>query len=96
MLMAALDGIQTRTSPGEPLDKDIYDIEPEELDSVPSTPHILSESLDALAADHEFLLRGDVFTKDVIDTWIWYKKTHEVEAIRERPHPYEFVLYYDV
>jgi glutamine synthetase len=96
MLMAALDGIQTRTSPGEPLDKDIYDLEPEELDNVPSTPHILSDSLDALAADHEFLLRGDVFTKDVIDTWIWYKKTHEVEAIRSRPHPYEFVLYYDV
>ncbi len=96
MLMAALDGIQTKTRPGEPLDKDIYDLQPEELADVPATPRSLEASLDALKADHEFLLRGDVFTPDVIDTWIWYKRTHEVEALRIRPHPYEFTLYYDV
>jgi glutamine synthetase len=96
MLMAALDGIQTKASPGDPLDKDIYDLPPEEIDDVPSTPQSLEESLDALAADREFLLRGDVFTPDVIDTWIWYKRTHEVEAVRTRPHPYEFALYYDI
>ena len=96
MLMAALDGIQNKTRPGDPLDKDIYDLQPEELDDVPTTPRSLEASLDALRADHEFLLRGDVFTPDVIDTWIWYKQTHEVEALRVRPHPYEFALYYDV
>ncbi len=96
MLMAALDGIQTKTSPGEPLDKDIYDLNPEELENVPGTPRSLEASLEALRVDNEFLLRGDVFTRDVIDTWIWYKRTHEVEAVRQRPHPYEFVLYYDV
>ncbi|WP_435019653.1 type I glutamate--ammonia ligase [Tundrisphaera sp. TA3] len=96
MLMAALDGIQTKTRPGDPLDKDIYDLQPEELADVPTTPRSLDVSLDALRADHEFLLRGDVFTSDILDTWIWYKRTHEVEALRERPHPYEFTLYYDV
>ena len=96
MLMAALDGIQNKTRPGDPLDKDIYDLQPEELDDVPTTPRSLEASLDALRADHDFLLRGDVFTPDVIDTWIWYKQTHEVEALRVRPHPYEFALYYDV
>ena len=96
MLMAALDGIQTKTRPGEPLDKDIYDLQPEELADVPATPRTLDVSLDALRADQEFLLRGDVFTSDVIDTWIWYKRTHEVEALRGRPHPYEFTLYYDI
>jgi len=96
MLMAALDGIQTKASPGDPLDKDIYDLQPEELADVPATPRSLDESLEALRADHDFLLRGDVFTPDVIDTWIWYKRTHEIEALRLRPHPYEFSLYYDV
>ena len=96
MVMAALDGIQTKASPGEPLDKDIYDLQSEELADVPATPTSLDQSLDALRADHEFLLRGDVFTPDVIDTWIWYKRTHEVQALRERPHPYEFVMYYDI
>jgi glutamine synthetase len=94
--MAALDGIQNKTRPGDPLDKDIYDLQPEELADVPATPRSLEAALDALRADHDFLLRGDVFTPDVIDTWIWYKQTHEVEAIRVRPHPYEFALYYDV
>ncbi len=96
MLMAVLDGIQNKLRPGDPLDKDIYDLGPQELDSVPTTPISLEDSLDALKADQEFLLRGDVFTPDVIDTWIWYKHQHEVSAIRERPHPYEFALYYDV
>ncbi len=96
MLMAALDGIQTKASPGDPLDKDIYDLQPEELANVPSTPRSLEASLEALRADREFLLRGDVFTEDVLDTWVWYKQSHEVEALRQRPHPYEFTLYYDV
>jgi glutamine synthetase len=96
MLMAILDGIQTKANPGEPLDKDIYDLAPEELVDVPTTPDSLEASLDALRTDHEFLLRGDVFTSDVIDTWIWYKRNHEIDALRQRPHPYEFTLYYDV
>ena len=93
--MAMLDGIQTKANPGEPLDKDVYDLTPDELRDVPETPRSLEESLDALKADHEFLLRGDVFTPDVIDTWVWYKQTHEAEAIRQRPHPHEFALYFD-
>ena len=96
LLMAALDGIQNKIRPGDPLDKDIYDLQPEELADVPTTPKSLEASLDALRDDHDFLLRGDVFTPDVIDTWIWYKTTHEVEAVRVRPHPHEFTLYYDV
>ena len=95
MLMAALDGIQNKIDPGAPLDKDIYDLKPEELTTVPKTPASLEESLAALRKDHDFLLRGDVFTEDVIDTWIWYKTTNEVEALRARPHPYEFAMYYD-
>ena len=81
---------------GEPLDKAIYYLEPEELDKVPKTPGSLEAALAALRADHEFLLRGDVFTADVIDTWIWYKNEKEVDAMRLRPHPYEFCLYYDI
>jgi glutamine synthetase len=96
MLMAMLDGIQNKIHPGEPLDKDIYDLEPEELAKVPKTPGSLEEALKALRADHEFLLRGDVFTPDVIDTWIWYKTEREADAVRLRPHPYEFVLYFDI
>ncbi len=96
LLMAAIDGIQNRIDPGPPLDKDIYDLEPSELEGVPQTPASLEESLTALRNDHDFLLRGDVFTEDVIDTWIWYKTEHEVNAIRQRPHPYEFALYYDI
>ena len=96
MLMAVLDGIQNKIHPGEPLDKDIYDMPPEELAAVPSTPASLAEALDALEKDHEFLLRGDVFTEDVISTWISYKKTNEVDALALRPHPYEFCLYYDM
>jgi glutamine synthetase len=96
LMMAALDGVQNKIHPGEPLDKDIYDLEPEELAKVPTTPGSLADALDALAKDHEFLLRGDVFTQDVINTWIWYKKKNEVQALALRPHPYEFCLYYDI
>jgi glutamine synthetase len=96
MLMAVIDGIQNKIHPGEPLDKDIYDLEPEELAKVPKTPGSLDEALAALQTDHEFLLRGDVFTEDVISTWIWYKSKNEVDAMRLRPHPYEFCLYYDI
>ncbi len=96
IMMAALDGIQNHIDPGEPLDKDIYDLPPEELAEVPQTPGSLSAALDALEADHEFLLHGDVFTDDVIHTWIKYKRENEVDPIRCRPHPYEFALYYDI
>ncbi len=96
MLMAAVDGIENRIDPGEPLDKDIYSLSPEELQGVPSTPASLDEALDALEKDHEFLLKGDVFTQDVIDSWIAYKREHEVDPVRLRPHPYEFMLYYDI
>ncbi len=95
MLMAMLDGVKNKIKPGEALDKDIYDLEPEELADVPKTPPTLEDALEALERDHEFLLHGDVFTPDVISTWIWYKREKEVEAIRLRPHPYEFALYYD-
>lgn len=95
-MMAGLDGIENKIHPGEPLDKDIYDLPPEEAASVPKTPGSLSEALDALEQDHEFLLRGDVFTQDVVDTWLSYKRENEVDAMRLRPHPYEFCLYYDI
>jgi glutamine synthetase len=96
LLMAAVDGIQNKIDPGEPLDKDIYDLSPEELAKVPTTPGSLEGALNALEADHEFLLRGDVFTPDVIETWIKYKRINEVDAVRLRPHPYEFCLYFDI
>ena len=96
MLMAGLDGVINRIDPGEPLDKDIYDMEPEELKNVPSTPGSLEEALKALENDHEYLLKGDVFTEDVIETWIKYKMEKEVKPMALQPHPYEFGLYYDV
>jgi glutamine synthetase len=96
MLMAGLDGIMSRLDPGEPLDKDIYDLSPEELKSVPSMPGSLDEALEALEEDHEFLLKGDVFTEELLETWINYKRKNEAEAVRLRPHPYEFALYYDI
>ncbi len=96
MLMAVLDGIENRIDPGEPLDKDIYGLSPEELAEVPSTPGSLEEALDALERDHDFLLKGDVFTPDAIEMWLEYKRVNEVDAIRIRPHPYEFYLYFDL
>jgi glutamine synthetase len=96
MLLAGLDGVQNKLNPGNPLDKDIYELSPEELAEVPSTPASLDAALDALEADHEFLLKGGVFTPDVIETWIAYKRAKEVDALRLRPHPYEFMLYFDI
>ncbi|MBN2124933.1 MAG: type I glutamate--ammonia ligase [Deltaproteobacteria bacterium] len=96
ILMAVLDGIQNKIHPGDPLDKDIYDLPPEELSKVPQTPGSLREALNALAEDHDYLMKGDVFTSDVIETWIRYKMEREVQAIDLRPHPWEFALYYDI
>jgi glutamine synthetase len=96
MLMAGLDGVERKLNPGDPLDKDIYSLTPEELANVPSVPGSLPAALDALENDYEFLLKGDVFTKDVVETWVDYKRENEVDPLRLRPHPYEFSLYYDV
>jgi glutamine synthetase len=96
LLMAGLDGIQNRIDPGEPLDKDIYDLPPEELANVPSLPGSLDESLKALEADHDFLLKGDVFTTTMIERWISYKREKEITPLRLRPHPLEFSMYYDI
>jgi glutamine synthetase len=96
MMLAGVDGIINKIDPGEPLDKDIYDLEPEELKNVPSTPGSLEQALNALERDHDFLIKGDVFTEDVIETWISYKMDKEVKPMALRPHPYEFGLYYDV
>ena len=96
IMMAVIDGIENRIDPGDPLDKNIYDLPPEELAQIASAPASLDEALAALEKDHEFLLKGDVFTKDVIERWIEYKMTSEVNAIRLRPHPHEFFMYYDI
>ncbi|HKV37746.1 MAG TPA: glutamine synthetase, partial [Blastocatellia bacterium] len=96
MLMAGLDGIQNRINPGAPLDKDIYDLPPEELAEVPSLPGSLDAALAALEKDHAFLLKGDVFNEETIKRWIDYKTDKEINAVRMRPHPMEFGLYYDV
>ncbi len=96
LLMAGLDGIQNRIDPGEPMDKDLYELPPEELKLIKQVPGSLAEVLDALEADHEFLLRGDVFTSDLIEAYIAYKRQVEVDPVRMRPHPYEFTLYFDV
>ena len=95
MLMAGLDGVLRKIDPGEPLDKDIYDLSPEEMKNVPSMPASLDEALTCLEEDNDFLLKGDVFTADFIDNYIAYKRKNEAEAVRLRPHPYEFHLYYD-
>jgi len=96
ILMAVIDGIQNKIDPGDPLDKDIYNLPPEELAEIPSAPGSLDEALDALKADQEFLLKGDVFTKDAIDMWIDYKIENEINDVKLRPHPHEFYLYYDI
>jgi glutamine synthetase len=95
MMMAGLDGIEKRIDPGEPLDKNIYDLPPEELTLIEKTPGSLGAALDALENDHEFLLKGDVFDEDVVRTWIDYKREKELAAMAQRPHPYEFFLYFD-
>jgi glutamine synthetase len=96
MLMAGIDGIINKINPGDPLDKDIYEMEPEELADVPSTPATLEAALEELDRDNEFLLRGDVFPEDFIRNWIEYKFSRETKQMQLRPHPYEFMLYYDV
>jgi glutamine synthetase len=96
MTMAGLDGILNKIDPGEPLDKDIYDLSPEEMSHVPSMPGSLEEALDCMEGDHDFLLKGDVFTEELLETFINYKRKSEADAVRLRPHPYEFALYYDI
>jgi len=96
ILMAVIDGIQSKIDPGDPLDKNIYDLPPEELAQVPSAPGSLDEALKCLKEDHEFLMKGDVFTQDVFDMWIEYKTASEIDPVRLRPHPHEFFLYFDI
>jgi len=96
MLMAGLDGIKNKIEPPQPVDKDLYELPPDEARSIPQVPASLTEVLDALEADHDFLLEGGVFTPDVIETWIDFKRSAEVDPIRLRPHPHEFELYYDI
>ena len=95
LLLAGLDGIANKIEPGEPLDKNIYELPPEELKKVPNVAGSLSEALDFLEKDHKFLLQGEVFTEDFLEMWVANKRK-EHDAIRLRPHPYEFFLYYDV
>ncbi len=95
-LLAGIDGIKNRIEPPEPIDKDLYELPPEEHAQIQQVPGSLSEALDNLEADHEFLTQGDVFTPDLIQTWIDYKRTNEIDPIRLRPHPHEFELYYDI
>jgi glutamine synthetase len=96
MLMAGLDGVQNQIDPGSPMDKNLYDLAPEELAQIPTVPASLDAALDALEADHEFLLAGDVFTPDLIEKYIEYKREEECDAVRLRPHPHEFYLYHDI
>ncbi|MBU1180764.1 MAG: type I glutamate--ammonia ligase, partial [Proteobacteria bacterium] len=96
ILMAVIDGIENKIDPGDPLDKNIYDLPPEELANIPTAPGSLEEALAALKNDKDFLLKGGVFTQDVIDTWVDYKTKSEVNPVKLRPHPYEFMLYYDI
>lgn len=96
MLMAGLDGIRNKTEPPEPIDKDLYELPPEEHAQVPQLPTSFEAALDALEADHEYLLEGEVFTADLVETWLDLKRTGEAEPLRLRPHPHEFELYYDV
>ncbi|MFQ5343048.1 MAG: type I glutamate--ammonia ligase [Anaerolineae bacterium] len=95
LLMAGLDGVQNRIDPGEPMDKDLYELPPEELALIEQVPGSLGEVLDVLEADYEFLLKGDVFTPDLLETYIAYKRENEIDPVRMRPHPHEFTLYYD-
>jgi glutamine synthetase len=96
MLMAGIDGIKNKIEPPTPIDKDLYELPPEEHASIPTVPSSLGEALDALEADHDYLTEGNVFTADLIETWIAYKRENEIDPIRLRPHPHEFELYYDI
>jgi glutamine synthetase len=94
--MAGIDGIMNKIDPGEAVDKNIYDLPPEEAAGIPTVPSSLEEALRALEDDHDYLLRGDVFTEDVIQSWLSYKWENEVDAVRLRPHPQEFAMYFDL
>jgi glutamine synthetase len=96
MLLAGVDGIKNKIEPPEPVDKDLYELPPDEYGDIATVPASLDEVMDSLEADHEFLLQGDVFTSDLIETWIDFKRTQEIDPIRQRPHPHEFELYYDI
>jgi len=96
VLMAGIDGIRNRIEPREPIDKDLYELAPEEYFDIDKLPDSLDQALEALEDDHDFLTEGDVFTPDLIETWIEYKRANEIEPLRLRPHPYEFQLYYDL
>ncbi|MGN6600693.1 MAG: type I glutamate--ammonia ligase, partial [Actinomycetes bacterium] len=96
MLMAGLDGVRNKIEPPEPVDKDLYELPPEEHAQVQQVPGSLPAVLEALEADNAYLLEGNVFTSDLIETWVDWKRTHEVDPIRLRPHPHEFELYYDI
>jgi len=96
MLMAGLDGVLNKVDPGDPLDKDIYDLSPEEMKSVPSMPGSLEESAELPRGRSRVSAAGDVFTEELIETFIDYKRKNEADAVRLRPHPYEFALYYDI
>ena len=96
MLMAGIDGIKNKIEPPEPVDKDLYELPPEEHDAIGTVPGTLPAVLDALEGDHDFLTEGNVFTPDLVETWIDYKRSNEVDPIRLRPHPHEFELYYDI
>ncbi len=96
LLMAGLDGIENKIKPGDPLDKDIYALTPQEAENIPVMPGSLDEAIDELEGNHEFLLRGDVFTEDALRGWISYKRENEIAPMAIRPHPHEFELYYDI
>jgi glutamine synthetase len=96
MLMAGLDGIKNKIEPPVPVDKDLYELPPDEAADIAQVPGSLSEVLDALEADHAYLTEGNVFTPDLIETWVAFKRANEVDPIRLRPHPHEFELYYDI
>jgi len=96
LLLAGIDGIKNKIEPPAPVDKNIYELPPDEYDAIASVPTSLDAVLDSLEADHEFLLQGDVFTPDLIETWIDFKRTQEIAPVQLRPHPHEFELYYDI
>ena len=96
ILMAGLDGIKNKIDPGKPIEGDLFSMPPKQLSRIKTVPGSLEDALDALEKDHKFLLEGGVFTQEVIETWLAYKRENEVDEIRQRPHPHEFFLYYDI
>jgi len=95
MMMAGVDGVKNKIEPPEPVDKDLYELPPAEAETIPQVPGSLDDALDALEADHDYLVDGGVFTPDLIETWLDYKRSSELDPIRLRPHPHEFELYFD-